>query len=96
MSKYLVMYANGLDESGCTCEFPTDAFDANGAELVTYDFVESEITPGADFAEETWCYEVPDGDDEMFEVGLDRMLQNDCVLSWKKQNAEEDELEPES
>jgi hypothetical protein len=81
MATYEVTYANHLNEAGETFEFPTDDFNSNGVELVTFDFVDSDIREGEDFARETWSYEVDDEDAGRFESGLERI---DSAISWKR------------
>ncbi len=82
--KYNVTYVNHLDENGCTFEYPTDDFNANGAEIETFDFVSSKVKKGADYALETWRYEVPNEDAGRFEIGLDRMFSEGHCTSWKR------------
>ncbi len=81
MAIYQVTYANHLNEAGETFEFPTDSFNSNGVDLITFDFVDSEIRNGEDFARETWKYEVKDDDISRFERGLEQI---DTAISWKR------------
>lgn len=82
MANFKVTFKNGLDENGCTCEFPTDELNANGATIEDFSLVESDIREGENFARETWEYEVDDAEADMFGNGLDS---TPTVISWKRE-----------
>lgn len=81
MARYKITYANHPNEAGETFEFPTDSFNCNGVDLITFDFIGSEIRNGEGFARETWEYEIKDDDVSRFEVGLEQI---DTAISWKR------------
>lgn len=75
-----VTFKNHLDSDGNTFEFPTDSLNANGAKILDFSHVESEVRDGENFARETWEYEVDDAD--RFEEGLSN---SPTVISYKRQ-----------
>lgn len=81
MATYHVTFKNHLDCNGETFEFPTDQLETNGAEVLDFSHVESDIRDGENFAREIWEYEVDDDDNDRFENGLDT---SSTVIEYKQ------------
>lgn len=76
---YLVTFKNHLNELGETYESPTDFLNPNGATILDFSYVESDIRDSENFARETWEYEVDNAD--LFENGLDL---SSTVIEYKQ------------
>ena len=81
MAHVYVEFRNRLDENGNTCEYPGDQLQTGGVDVLTFEFTESTIRDGEQFAREIWSFDVEDKDADKF---IEAAANSPTVLSAKQ------------